>query len=190
MLSQISKHRNLLVLGLLLLLCIYTVLASFIPLTLANGDYSTILLTKAHYAGFGAVVLCFVSYFAAPRFFRRALGFTLLLATIGLVNFLPMFISMGINLGEIQIGFNPLFVLLLVVFYFLNRSAASIFIRQYLLPAPTPKQAADQRRESVDQFKETFARKTDDSLRQIVQERKLVADAITAAQELLVERLR
>ena len=188
MFAQPSQHRNLLLLALLLLCCIYTATASFIPFTSADGKYHTLLLAKAHYAGFATVVICFVSYFPAPRFFRRTLGFTLILASVGLINFLPVAISIGINVGEAQIGLNPLFLLALAVFCFLNRSEARLFIRQYLLPLPTPKQAADRQRESIDQFKATFTRKNDDSLWQIVQERKMVADAVSAAQELLTER--
>jgi len=187
--SSFSRQaQNLLLVVALLLLCIYTALCSFFALFPTSGEYHRIVLTSANYVGFGAIAGCFSSYFAAPRFFKRVLGVTLLLALFNLASFLPIALSIGITLGDFPIGINPFGLLALFVFYFLNRPAANAFVRNYFIPAPTPARAAQLRRESIDQFKETFARKSDDSLRQIVQERKLVGDAITAAQELLTER--
>lgn len=177
---------NLLLLVILLLLCLYTALCSFFPLLLTDGGYH--VLTKADYIGFGAIAGCFLSYFAAHQLFKRVLGITLLLALFNLVSFLPFGLSIGITLGDFRIGVSPFGLLVLTVFYFLNRSAANAFIRKYLLPAPTTARANQLRRESIDQFKQTFARKSDDNLQKIVQERKLVGDAIMAAQELLAER--
>ena len=101
---------------------------------------------------------------------------------------MPDATSFGLNFGDLRLSIQPFSLLLLIFSYFLNRSAANAFIRKYLIPAPTPARVAQLRREGIDQFKETFARKSNDSLQQIVQERKLVGDAITAAQELLTER--
>jgi hypothetical protein len=184
----LRQPQNLLLLVVLLLLCIYTLLSAFFALIPSDGEYYRLLLTKANYAGFVAIASCFLSYFGVPQFFKRVLGITLLLALFNLVNFLPLAFSIGSTLGDFPIGVSPFGLLALVVFFFLNRSAANAFIRNYLLPVPTPRQAAQRHRETIDQFKHTFARKTDDGLRQIVQERKLVGDALTAAQELLVER--
>lgn len=186
--SQLPQPKNLLLLGLLLGLCLYTVLTSFVALTAVDGQYATILLTKTNYAGFIAVAVCILSYFVAHQFFKRALGIMLLLSVFHLVNFLPISFTMGLGFGELKVGVDPVNLLLLVGYYFLNRTSANVFIRKYLLPAPTPKKVAHLRRESIDQFKQNFTRKTDESLRQIVHERKLVADAVTAAHELLQER--
>lgn len=153
-----------------------------------DGQYSTMALTKAQYAGFVAVAACGLSNSIARRFFKRALGIALLLSLFHLVNFLPSSFNMGLGFGDLQVGVEPFSLLLLVGYYFLNRTPVNTFIRKYFLPAPTPEKAAYLRREAIDQFKQNFARKTDESLRQIVEERKLVADAVTAAHELLQER--
>jgi hypothetical protein len=186
--SHSRQPQNLLLVVTLLLLCIYTTLCSFFALFPASGEYSRVVLTKANYAGFGAVASCFFTYFIAPRIFKRVLGVTLLLALFNLVSFLPISLSIGITLGDFPIGVNPFGLAALLTFYFLNRSTANAFVRTYLIPAPTPARVHQLRRESIDQFKQTFARKSDDSLQRIVQERKLVGDAIVAAQELLAER--
>lgn len=186
--SRLPQPLNLALAGLLVLLCIYTALATWLPLTQVAQDYHTIALGGATYAGFLAVAGCCISYVSFPRFFRRALGATLLLALFNLISFLPFTTSVGLIVGETRLGINPLVLLLLAVFYCFNRKAANAFIREHLLPRPSPQQAANQYRAAIDQFKQTFARKSDDSLRQIVQERKLVAAAVAAAQELLTER--
>lgn len=84
-------------------------------------------------------------------------------------------------------GVQPLSLLLPCVYCLLNRAAVALLIRR-LVPAPSAQQGANRHRQRIDQFKQTFARKSDDNLRLIVQERRLVADAIAAAQELLRER--
>jgi hypothetical protein len=180
--------QPLLLLGLLVGLCAYTALSSFIGLTTAEGQYTTTLLTKANYGGFVAVAACVLSYFVARQYLRRALGFTLLLSAFHLVNFLPISFDVGLGFGELRVGIEPFSVLTLIGYYFSNRTSAHAFIRKYFLPVPTPEKAAHLRREAIDQFKLNFARKSDESLRQLIHDPKLVAAAITAAQELLGER--
>lgn len=176
--SNSAQPRNLL-LALLVILCCFT---AFSSLT------SDIALTKANYAGFVAVAACLLSYFVARQLFKRLLGLTLLLSVFHLLNFLPTAINIGLGFGELSVGIEPFSLLLLIGYYLLNRSSANAFVRRYVLPAPTPEKALRLQRESTDQFKQNFARKTNKSLRQIVQDRKLIADAIIAAQELLAER--
>ncbi len=173
---------------LLLLLCIYTALVSLFAWTEVDGSYTTISLNIAHYIGFIAVASCVVSYLWLRPYFRYALGITLLLSLFNLVVFLPITLSMGLSFGDISIGLNPFALVLLIAYYFLNRSAVHTFIRKYVLPAPTPAVRARQHRESIDQFKETFARKSSESLQQMLTDNKLVSNALVAARELLQER--
>jgi hypothetical protein len=95
---------------------------------------------------------------------------------------------MGLSFGDIGIGINPFALVFLIIYYFLNRSAVHTFIRKYVLPAPTPAVRARQHRESIDQFKETFARKSSESLQQMLADNKLIPNALVAARELLDER--
>lgn len=186
--SHPQQPRNLFLLTLLGVLCLYTALTAWLPLRTVDGQQYISVLGAVNYAGFLAVVGCSVSYVAFRQFFMRALGITLLAALFNLLSFLPFTTSVGITVADVRLGINPLVLVLLLVFYSLNRPAANTFIRKYLVPAPTPQQAARQHREAIDQFKQTFARKPNDALQQIVRERKLVANAIAAAQELLAER--
>jgi len=174
-----KRHRNLLLLALLAALCCLTI---FLSLT------GSVALTKANYAGFAAVAACVLSYLVASRFFKRLLGLTLLLSLFRLLNFLPTSIGAGFSFGELKVGIEPLSLLLLAGYYFLNRTSANAFIRKYFLPVPTPEKAAQARQEAIAHFRQRFARKTDEGLSQIVQDRRMVVEAVAAAQQLLTER--
>ncbi|RYY20614.1 MAG: hypothetical protein EOO36_02880 [Cytophagaceae bacterium] len=185
---QLRQYRNLLPLSLLLLACIFTIVVTLTNSVLVNGEYYERVFSWSHCVGFATVASCIGFYFAWRFGFKYALIGTLLLGFFNVANFMPDATSFGLNFGDLRLAIQPFSLLLLIFCYFLNRPVANAFIRKYLLPAPTPARANQLRRESIDQFKETLARRSDDNLRQIVQERKLVGDAITAAQELLTER--
>jgi hypothetical protein len=187
--STLPQARNLGLSVLLLLLCLYTALTSLFAWTEVEEQYTIIALTSAHYTGFIAVASCFVSYLWLRSYFRYALGITLLLSLFNLVVFLPSVVSIGLSFDEIHIGLNPFALPLLIAYYFLNRSVVHAFIRKYLLPAPAPAALARQQRESIDQFKQTFKRKSDENLQQILADNKLVPNALVAARELLKERV-
>jgi len=186
--SALPQVRNLGLVILLLLLCIYTALASLFAWTKADGSYITISLTTAHYMGFIAVASCLASYLWLRPYFRYTLGITLMLSLFNLVVFLPNVLYIGLFFGEVGVKMNPFSLLLLIACYFLNRSAVHAFIRKYLVPAPAPAALARQQRESIDQFKETFERRSNESLQQMLIDNKLVSNALTAARELLEER--
>ncbi|NML65440.1 hypothetical protein HHL22_09510 [Hymenobacter sp. RP-2-7] len=95
---------------------------------------------------------------------------------------------MGLSFGEVRVGLNPFALPLLIIYYSLNRSAVHAFTRKYLLPTPSPAALARQRRESINQFKETFKRKSNESLQQMLADNRLVSNALVAARELLEER--
>lgn len=186
--SALPQVRNLGLVILLLLLCLYTALASLFAWTESEGRYVVIGFASAHYLGFIAVASCLASYLWLRSYFRYALGVTLLLNLFNLATFLPSVVSVGLSFGEVHIGLNPFALPLLLAYYFLNRSAVHAFIRKYLVPAPAPTALARQQRESIDQFKETFERRSNESLQQMLIDNKLVSNALTAARELLEER--
>jgi hypothetical protein len=177
-----SQSANLLLLVLLLLLSSYMALAAFLGRVLGNGH------AAHYYAGLVAVSISFLSYFIFPRFYKRVLGFTLVLALFGVVRFLPATIKVGLALGDEPLGIDLLIAAVLTAFYFLNRSSANAFLRRYIVPAPTPAQAAQHRREAIEQFKQTFASRSNTSLQQLTRDPRLVVEAVAAAQELLLER--
>ena len=183
-----QHYRNLLPLAVLLVACVYTVANVLTTQVLIEGQYYDRSFSWQHYAGFAAVAVCLGSYFAFRPFFKYAVTTTLLLGLVNLLYFTPDVTTVGLGFDEARLTVQLLPLLLLLAYYFLSQSVANRFIRRHILPAPSAPKAARFQREEIDQFKQNFARKTDESLHQIVQERQLVGNAITAAQELLQDR--
>ena len=185
-----QKHRNLLPLLGLAAGCCYTLYDSLAEHLNSNGDYYHNEVGYEHYAGIIALLSCFSCYFFFRSFFKYALVGTLLLGTANFLSFMLGKTSFGLGFGGAAVSIQPLSFLLLLTCYFLNIPAANAFLRQYIVPAPSPKQAAAVQHENISQFKATFSRKSDDSLRQLLTDNKLVPDALAAARELLAERER
>ncbi|QIL78284.1 MULTISPECIES: hypothetical protein [Hymenobacter] len=189
--SLLRPHRNLAPVVGLLILSAYTISSPLISQLLAEGRYSYFSVTAAHYLGFACLLGTVVLYLCFRPFFWYALLITLLLGLFNLVNFMPLRMSVGLTFGSATVGFDPLSFVVLLAYYFLHKTAADSFLRKHLhslLPQPSPAHRTARWRESVDQFKQTFARKTDEALGLIVTEQKMVPAAVTAARELLQER--
>lgn len=179
-----QTHKNLVPLLALSGVCIYTVLVILFDKVYYEGSYYDRSFTIPHCLGFAAVIVTFLVYFLKRSLFKPLLVLTLSLGLFNLINFTPDKTSIGIG----PIGIQPLALLLLVVYYFLNKSSANRFLRAYVIPPPSPQKQAENRRESIAKFKATFAKKSDESLQEIVQKQAVVPDALEAAQQLLKER--
>lgn len=191
--SLLRPHRKLAPVVGLLLLSAYTIGSPLINQLLAAGRHSYFSATAAHYLGFACLLGTVIFYFFLHPFFRVALLLTLLLGLVNVVNFMPVRMSVGLTLGSAAVGIDPLSFAVLLVYYCLHKPAADSFLRQHLqslLPQPSPAHRTARWRASVEQFKQTFARKTDEALGLIVTEQKMVPAAVTAARELLQERNR
>lgn len=64
------QHRNLLPLGLMALVCGYTIFDIRTSLSFEDGQYQHRTFTGAHGAAFVTLIGCFVAYFAFRRFFK------------------------------------------------------------------------------------------------------------------------
>lgn len=186
--SLYQRYRNLLPLAVLLAACDYTIVTTLTTQILLEGHYYERRFSWQHYAGFIAVGICIGSYFIARPLFRYTIISTLLLGLFNLLYFTPDVTTVGLGFDEARISVQLLPLALLLAYYFLNQLTVNRFIRQHIFPAPSPAKAAQFQREEINKFKQNFAHKSDETLRQIVQERRLVANAVAAAQELLRER--
>lgn len=184
----LRTNKNLLPLLLLAALSVYTVLQVLNVPIYQDGKAYQRAFTLAHYGAFAALLLNLLIYFFYRQLFKPLLLLTLALTLLGIINFLPDSVKFNFGFGDVGIGFSILGLCLVLLYYFLNKSAAHAFINQHIIPKPTPEKASQRRRESIDQFKKTFARKSDENLFLMLQERKVVPAALLAAQELLQER--
>ncbi|MBT9395506.1 hypothetical protein KLP40_20240 [Hymenobacter sp. NST-14] len=184
----IRTHKNLLPVLLLAALSVYTILTVLsVPVYQGEEAYQR-TFTLPHYGAFVAVLLLLAAYFQLRPLFRPLVLLTLALTLVGALNFLPDSLKLGLGFGDASLGVSILGVALGLLYYLPNRPAAHAFIRGLLFPPPSPAQAAQRQRASIDQFKQTFARRSDENLQLMLQERQLLPAALAAAQELLQER--
>ncbi|MBO0358698.1 hypothetical protein J0X19_12135 [Hymenobacter sp. BT186] len=184
----LRTNKNLLPLVLLAVVSVYTVLQVLTVPVYQDGEAYQRAFTLAHYGAFVALLLNLLAYFFRRQLFKPLLLLTLALTLLGIINFLPDSVKFNFGFGDVGVGFSILGLSLVLLYYFLNKPAAHAFINQHIIPTPTPEKASQRRRESIDQFKKTFARKSDEHLLLMLQGRKVVAAALVAAQELLQER--
>lgn len=177
-------HRNLIPLLILAGICVYTLFTILFDKVYYEGSYYDRSFTLPHYIGFAGVIVSLLVYFLRRTLFKPAIILTLTLGLFNLANFTPDKTSVGIG----PIGVQPLSLLLIVVYYFLNKQSAHRLLRAYVIPTPSPQKQAENRRESIAKFKATFAKKSDESLLEIVKKRAVVPDALEAARQLLQER--
>jgi hypothetical protein len=181
-LSQI--HRNLIPLLILVVICVYTLFTTLFGKVYYEGSYYDRSFTLPHCIGFVGVTVSILVYLLRKGLFKPVLLLTLTLGLCNLANFTPDKTSIGIG----PIGVQPLSLLLIVIYYFLNQQSAHRLLRAYVIPAPSPQKQAENRRESIAKFKATFAKKSNESLLEIIEKRAVVPNALEAARELLLER--
>ncbi|SNR29114.1 transient-receptor-potential channel family protein [Hymenobacter mucosus] len=177
-------HKNLIPLLTLTGICIYTLLIIFFDKVYYEGAYYDRAFSITHYIGFVGVVLSLLVYFLKRSLFKPVLLVTLTMGLFNLANFTLDKTSVGIG----PIGIQPLSLLLIIIYYFLNKQSAHRFLRAYIIPSPSPQKQAENWRAQVSKFKETFAKKSDESLQDMVQKRAVVPAALEAAKQLLQER--
>ncbi|GAB3833202.1 hypothetical protein [Hymenobacter jeollabukensis] len=186
--NLLRLHKNLLPLLALAALCLYTILVTLFSKVYYEGAYFTRTFDFRHYLAFAAVALNLVVYFCARPWFKFTLIGMLLPGLLDLLSFTPDRISLGFGVTDaFRLSIQPLSLLFIAAYYFLNRTSSRRFLRAYVLPAPT-QQRATHYQEQVTQFKATLGRKPDDSLRLMLHDEKLVAAAREAAKQLLHER--
>ncbi|MCA8830406.1 hypothetical protein [Hymenobacter pini] len=184
----LRTNKNLIPVLLMAALSICTILTVLFVPVYQDGEAYQRAFTLAHYGAFVAVVLNLLAYFLRRPFFKPLLLLTLGLTLLSIINFLPDDFRFNFGFGDVGVGFSILGLVLVVLYYFMNKPTAHAFVNQHIIPTPTPEQAARRRRQRIDQFKNTFAKKSDESLRLMLQEKKVLPDALTAARELLQER--
>lgn len=184
----LRTHKNLIPVVLLAALSVYTTLTVLFVPVYQDGEAYQRAFTPAHYGAFAAVLLNLLAYFFFRPFFKPVLLLTLGLTLFSIINFLPDNVRFNFGFGDVKVGFSILGLGLVLLYYLLNKPAAHAFINQRITATPTPEQAARRRRQRIDQFRQNFARKSDESLQLMLQEQKVLPDALTAARELLQER--
>ncbi|MCB2377558.1 hypothetical protein LGH70_08190 [Hymenobacter sp. BT635] len=184
---------NLLPLLLLVVVSFYTVYTALFGTVYLAGEERNISLDPHHYTGFAALAVALVLYGVRSKYFKYGVLLLLLLWMVGIANYLPVSLGVGVGFGELKISLQLIALVFMAVYYALNRNRAEKKLSGFLASIavkPDSEKAERHRREDKEKFRQTFKLYSTEKLQTIVQERKLVGLALEAAQELLSERIK
>ncbi|OGX81055.1 hypothetical protein BEN49_16310 [Hymenobacter coccineus] len=166
--------------------CISTIVTALGGTVELDGTTYGFALTTKHYGALAATAASVVSFFWLRKYYKYFLALIFVLGFCGLINFTVTQTSVGIGFDELRIGLSPLMLLFGVLVYATNSKKINRFLAA--LVKPSDKKIAQQQQEEVEEFKRKFSRKSTEELEQIVADNKLVANALSAARQLLRER--
>jgi hypothetical protein len=182
-----TRYRNLIPLLILAALCLYTLLKITIEWIFATAEHR--IFTLQHYLAFAAVGLNLLIYFYYRRAFKYTLTGMLFLSLFSIVNYTPDEYSITFGLSDLlQIKLQPISLLFIGIYYYLNRLTIRRLMRTYLMQEPHSKKQQTHYQEQVMQFKVSFAKKSNEHLLAMAQKQELVPGALEAVQQLLAER--
>jgi len=128
-----------------------------------------------------------ITYFNYELGVKITLG-TILIGTINLVDFFPVkyFITFGIKTFEI--GFEFLLFGIGIIHYVTNREELSKFLKELINREVSKEELESDQRSKIDGFKRRFSNNQIRELEMIVNNDKLLPEAIKAAKELIEEK--
>lgn len=133
------------------------------------------VLNKKHYIGFGALILSSFVYFKNKVIYRNVFVFTLVAGLLGLLDF--FYTTFKIGFGIIQI--NPLFLLLLILFFAFDNYKQS----------SNPSNENKVNLKMVQVYKEKYRTKSEEELSVISNRKsKYVNEAKIASKQILEEK--
>ena len=127
-----------------------------------------------------------ITYFNYELGVKITLG-VILIGIINLVDFFPIkqFISFGFN--SVEIGFELILFAIGIIHYFANRKVLSKSLKELFNREVTKEEVESAQRTKINRFKKRFSNKAIGELEMIVNNDKLVPEAIKAARELIEE---
>ncbi|RYU78477.1 hypothetical protein [Hymenobacter persicinus] len=181
---------NLVPLLVLAALSLYTIYAILNIPVYVDGEAYAQAFNYHHYIGFAVLGMALSTYWKARPYFKYAVLVLLTLWIIGISNYLPSLVSVGLGYDESTISFQVFALLFALVYYLLNRARVNEWLLNLISAKPDSKQVKRIQRQDIEKFKHTFRNYSTEQLKTIVEERKLVGYAVMAAGELLAERVK
>ncbi len=94
-----------------------TVSVILIMISLGAKLFRNVLLNEAHYFGIALLTISLLFYFVSKKVYIILFGLTLITGFFGFIKF--FFVDISIGFGDF--GINPLFIFLLILFFYFNR---------------------------------------------------------------------
>ena len=146
-------------------------------------------------AGLGLTIVTTSAYFFWKKGFKTVLGITLILGTINLINFLPLYVTFGggLTFSALDTGFNisiQLFsFVVLLIFTFVNWGRLKQIFGDLIKDKPlTEAEVIEQREKKIERFKIQFKDRSINEIKTISQSDIFDKEAIEAARRLLVDK--
>jgi len=146
-------------------------------------------------AGLGLTIVTSLSYFFWNKGFKAVLGISLILGTINLIKFLPLYVTFGggLTFSAFDTGFIisiQLFsFIVLLIFSYLNWESLKQIIGDVIKEKPlTEAQAIERREKKIERFKIQFKDRSINEIKTISQSDTFDKEAIEAARRLLVDK--
>jgi hypothetical protein len=135
------------------------------------------------------------TYFFWKKGFKSTLGITLILGTINLIKFLPIYITFGggFTFNAFDNGFEVSIQLfsfvVLLIFSYINRQRIKQIVGDLIKDKPlTEAQAIEQRERKIERFKLQFKDRSLDEITMISRSDSFDKEAVEAAKKLLIEK--
>jgi len=182
-----AKHKLLVPLVLLLILCVKVFIESTQGTVESEGSTYLFSITSKHYYAFALVVLNFIIYFAFRPLYKYTLILTFFLAIFGFISVVAIPKETTINLGSMALSFEPTCFYLLLVFLFLT-----IDLKKISTPkSRDEKDKAYQRTKTeveIDKYKNLYKNKSTEQLKTILNQKTIRDTAREALEQTIRER--
>jgi len=190
--ENLKQQRQLLPVILLTYFCIKTIISAINgTVDISDKTYEFALTTK-HYFAFTSIVINLLTYFLFRQFYKYTLALTILLGLFNIINFSDLETTQSFALNSLSVSFQPIAFLAGLLTYVINFSKINFWVIDHLVTKKTPEERAKienaRFKESVEKFKERYNSYSEATLTDILNENKLVPEAIEAARQLLNKR--
>lgn len=128
-----------------------------------------------------------VHYFNFDLAIKITLGI-IILGVFQILKFFPAHLTFSFEFGGLAFGFNGLAIIIGIIHFTTNWKLLSKFYNKVVKNELTEEEAEIKSKEKISLFKNRFLNKSDQELNVIINNEKLLPEAINAAKELLSER--
>ncbi|ALJ01679.1 hypothetical protein [Rufibacter tibetensis] len=144
-------------------------------------------LTWRHYLGILFVLATGALYLLQPKYFKKALGATLLLGTFNVLAFTPTITTVNLSIASLGVTFQPFSFIGLLTFMAFNRKRI-VEILGIQSPGEPPAGYYYLDEEKFEKLKESYRWKSYEELNTIISSGKFTIEAVEAAKKVLEEK--
>lgn len=189
------KYRLLIPLGIITLLCLWTIYKYLFQTQQHFGITFNYYLSTKHYISFGVVVLNWLIFFVYRPAFKFIFGLTL---TLGFFNLLEYTIGTQrvrpeLYAGDHEVGFafQPISLYMILLTYAISfRTVNQIVLKRFRLsPEKTSKLKQEEVEKDTAKFLQIYSSYSNDSLASILEKPEYTEGARKAARQILDDRL-